>query len=75
MLEHGSVNEVETSEWVKSRVKGLSKFLGFSYGGFEEELTVLFSSIEKNRRSNDVVSPRRKLVSPDERMKRELKKA
>lgn len=73
-LEHGSVDGVEASEWVKSRVKGLSKFLGVSCGGFEEEVTAMFSSIEKNRRANDVVSPRRKLVSPGERRKRELKK-
>lgn len=74
LLEYGSVNESETTDWVKSQVRGLSKFLGMSYGGYEDQVISLFSGIDKKWKANGVVSPRRRVVSPEERRRRELKK-
>lgn len=74
LIEYGFGSDEEISEWVKTKVKGLSRFLGTSYGGHEEQVVSLFSSIEKNWRLKQSLSPKRKLISPEERRKRELKK-
>lgn len=73
LLENGNSSDCEVSEWVQSRVKGLSKLLGVSYEGFEDEILNLFSRIESKRRDRGVFSSRRKVVSPGSR-RRELRK-
>lgn len=47
--------EQETSEWVKKKIKGSSKFLGMHCDKFEEEIMALFASIEASHKK-DVLS-------------------
>lgn len=59
---------------MKSKSVKLGRLLGVTYGVFKDSFIKLLSDLEKKGRSTGAISPRKHLVSPEERRRWELKK-